>query len=44
VDVIIDGCIPPLFSKTEVHAALIEKFPDTAGLLLLDYTVPNTGS
>jgi hypothetical protein len=41
---IIDGSIPPLFSKTEVHAALAEKFPSDAGTLLSDYTVPNTGN
>ena len=40
---IIDGSIPPLFSKAEVHAALIEKFPADVGALLHDYTVPNTG-
>lgn len=40
---IIDGSIPPLFSKSEVHAALIEKFPADVGALLHDYTVPNTG-
>jgi hypothetical protein len=41
---IIDGSIPPLFSKTEVHAALLEKFPADVGTLLQDYTVPNTGT
>jgi len=41
---IIDGSIPPLFSKTEVHAALLDKFPNDAKALLLDYTVPDTGA
>jgi hypothetical protein len=41
---IVDGSIPPLFTKTEVHAALLEKFPADVGVLLLDYTVPNTGA
>lgn len=41
---IIDGNIPPLFSKAEVHAALLEKFPADVGLLLLEYTVPDAGA
>jgi hypothetical protein len=40
---IIDGSIPPLFSKAEVHAALLDKFPADVRALLHDYTVPNTG-
>ena len=40
---IIDGSIPPLFTKAEVHAALLEKFPADVAALLDDYSVPNTG-